>query len=134
MHNVPYAPLLKGLLWLIAFHSVCTGIGLILFPPSVFAYFGFSVPQTFFADQGGVFHMVISSVYILAAIDLANSSRLIGITCFVKFSAFLFLMAWYFFGLPSWIILVSGLLDLLMGLVVLLLFLGFKKSLTPETK
>ncbi|TSA29890.1 MAG: hypothetical protein D4R67_01380 [Bacteroidetes bacterium] len=119
-------------LWLIAIHSICYGVGLILFPPSFFAYFGFDLPQTFFADQGGVFHILISSVYILAAIDLPHASRLIGITCFVKFSAFIFLMAWYIFGLPSWIILVSGILDLLMGLVVWFLYAGYRKSVSAD--
>lgn len=119
---------LKWVLWLIAIHSICYGICLIIFPPDIFTYFGFPMTQTFFADQGGVFHLLISSVYILAALDLQNSRKLIYITCFVKFSAFVFLIAWYIFGLSSWIILVSGILDLLMGLVVLVLYWGYRRS------
>jgi len=37
-------------------------------------------------------------------------------------------MAWYIFGMHSWIILVSGILDFLMGLVVIILYLGYRKS------
>lgn len=129
MKLFPFTLALKWVLWLIAVHSICYGICLIVFPPEVFDYFGFSLTQTFFADQGGVFHLIISSVYIFAAWDLPESSKLIGITCFVKFSAFIFLMAWYIFGMHSWIILISGILDLLMGIAVLILFIGYRKSI-----
>lgn len=129
MKSITYKKLLQVLLFLIALHSTCYGIGLILFPPGLFAFFGFNLPQTFFADQGGLFHILISTVYILAAIDLSHASRLIAITCLVKFSAFIFLMAWYLFGIPLWIILVSAILDLMMGLLVLLLYLGYRRSL-----
>ncbi|MBN1198477.1 MAG: hypothetical protein JXA23_03925 [Bacteroidales bacterium] len=129
MRPVPYKTLLQVLLLLIAFHSICYGIGLILFPPAFFALFGFNLPQTFFADQGGLFHILISSVYILAAIDLPRAGKLIAVTCLVKFSAFLFLMAWYIFGISLWIILISAILDLLMGLLVLWLFTRYRRSL-----
>jgi len=127
MRKIPFEFLLRLVLWLIAIHSICYGIGLIIFPSSVFAFFGFTLPQKFFADQGGVFHLIISAVYILAALDLPNASRMIFLTCFTKFSATIFLFAWYFFGLQSWIILVSGIGDFSMGLAVLLLYTGYKR-------
>lgn len=127
-----FGALLKLVLWLIAIHSTCYGIALILFSPHYFALFGFDLPQTFFADQGGIFHILISTVYIFAALDLKSASRLIFITCLVKFSAFVFLTAWYLFGLSSWIILVSGILDLLIGVTVWLLYLGYRRSIICE--
>lgn len=129
MSQLPFKKLLQILLWLIAIHSICYGFGLILFPPSAFSFFGFELPQTFFADQGGLFHILISLVYLFAALDLPHASRLILVTCTVKFSAFLFLMAWYLFGLPLLIILGSGILDLIMGVLVLLLYIGYRRSL-----
>ena len=121
---------LKILLWLIALHSVGYGIGLILFPPEFFAWFGFTLPEKFFADQRGVFHIVIAGVYVMAALDLPKASRLIFLTCIIKFGATIFLFAWYIFGIQLWIILVSGLLDLAMGLCVMLLFLCYRNRTT----
>ncbi len=39
MRSFPFVLVLKWVLGLIAIHSICYGIGLIIFPPDVFDYF-----------------------------------------------------------------------------------------------
>lgn len=130
MQRINYSLLLQWILWLIAIHSICYGLALIIFPAGFFSFFGFVLPEKFFADQGGVFHLIISAAYIMAARDLMNSDKLIFLSCFTKFSATIFLLTYFLFAGHLWIILFSGILDFLMGLAILLAYLGYKKQTT----
>jgi hypothetical protein len=128
MKGINYSQLLRWILWLIAIHSICYGLALIIFPASFFSFFGFDLPEKFFADQGGVFHLIISAAYIMAARDLQHSRKLIFLSYFTKFSATVFLISYFLFAGRLWIILFSGILDFLMGLAILLAYLGYKKQ------
>ena len=116
------------LLWLIGIHSICFGIALIVLPCNILELFGFTITEKFFAIQGGVFHLIISYAYITAALDPEHSRPMIILTIFTKFSATIFLLGFYFFGKPILMVLFSGIIDFLMGLVILLLYLIFLKS------
>lgn len=120
--------LLIWALWLIAIHSIGFGLALIIFPCSVLEFFGFTISQKFFATQGGVFHLIISFAYIRAALDLEHSNDLIILSCLAKFSATLFLFSYYIFGTRIIMVLFSGFIDFLMGMVILILYLLFRKS------
>ena len=51
-------------MWLVALHSFCVGLALILLPLEYFPLFGFrGYEGTFFKIQGGVFHMVMCGVW-----------------------------------------------------------------------
>jgi hypothetical protein len=115
-------------LWLIALHSIGFGLALIIFPCSVIEFFGFTISQKFFATQGGVFHLVISFVYIRAAMNLEQSKDWIILACITKFCATLFLFSYYLFGTRIIMVFFSGIMDFLMGLVILVLFLLFRKE------
>lgn len=111
--------LLQWVLWLIAIHSICFGLALIIFPSGWISFFGFQLQEKFFADQGGVFHLIISLAYIMAALSPENSRKLIILSCVTKFTAALFLFSYFLFDKPIFMVLVSGIGDLLMGLAIL---------------
>ena len=92
-----YRKILQWFLWLIAIHSIGFGIALVVLPIPVIEFFGFQLEEKFFAVQGGIFHIVVSLAYIMAAIDLDNSRKLIILACVAKFMATLFLLSYYFF-------------------------------------
>ena len=121
-------------LWLIAAHSIGFGLALIVMPGSFIEYFGFTLPEKFFAVQGGVFHLIISFAYITAALDPEGSRKMVFLAVFTKFSATVFLFGYYLFEKSIPMVLMSGILDFLMGLTILILYLGFsgKTGVTRE--
>lgn len=121
-HN-KYQKYLSIFLWLIGVHSFLVGIGLIFIPPSFLNYFGFvNYTASFFQVQGGVFHIAMSIAYVTAGRDVPNSSQLIRFIIVVKLLAFIFLIIYFIFMLNSWMILMSGIADGVMGVIVLVLY------------
>jgi hypothetical protein len=129
MKKFRYDLLLKWILWLVAIHSICFGISLIILPVSVIEFFGFKLTEKFFADQGGVFHLVVAVAYIWAALDLENSFKLIVLSCTAKFVATIFLLSYFFFSDPKLMVLLSGIADFLMGFTILVLYILYRKQL-----
>jgi hypothetical protein len=123
-----YSLFLKWILWLVALHSFGFGISLIVLPISVIEIFGFQLAEKFFAVQGGVFHIVVSLAYIMAALDLDNSKKLIILSCTAKFMATIFLLSYYFFVNHIFMVIFSGIADFLMGLAILLTYLLYVKT------
>jgi hypothetical protein len=120
--------LLKWALWLIAIHSICFGISLVIMPVPVIEFFGFRLIEKFFADQGGVFHLIVAVAYVWAALDLENSFKLIVLAVVTKFTAAIFLVCYFLFIGPIIMVLFSGIIDFLMGLAVLLLYLRYRQQ------
>ncbi len=120
--------LLQWILWLIAIHSICFGFILIVFPPLWIEYFGFQLREKFFADQGGVFHLIISLAYIMAALSPETSKKLIILSCVTKFTASVFLFSYFLFDRPIIMVLLSGVADLMMGLAILASYRFYIKS------
>lgn len=112
---------------LIAIHSIGFGISLIVLPCSIIEIFGFSLQEKFFAVQGGVFHLIISYAYITAALDPENSEKMIILSVITKFTATIFLIGYFIFEKQIIMVFISGILDFLMGLAILVLFLLFRK-------
>jgi hypothetical protein len=123
-----YRRILQWVLWLVAIHSICFGIALIVMPIEIIEFFGFRLYEKFFAVQGGVFHLVISAVYIMAALKPEDSARFIFVSCFTKFSATIFLFSYYFFENQIFVVLLSGVGDFLMGAAILLSYRLYLKS------
>ncbi|HTX87669.1 MAG TPA: hypothetical protein VMC08_01680 [Bacteroidales bacterium] len=117
--------LLKWVLWLVALHSIGFGLSLIVLPIPVIEYFGFQLVEKFFAVQGGVFHIVVSLAYIMAALDLDRSAKLIILSCTAKFMATIFLLSYYIFESHIFMVAFSGVADFLMGLAILWLYLHY---------
>jgi hypothetical protein len=111
--------LMKVFLALVALHSFCVGVGLIALPLGYFDLFGLGGYQgAFFKTQGGVFHIVMCGAYLPAAMNPVKNILLVRFSIFAKFTATVFLLSYAFIYEMAWIILVSGILDLLMGLVL----------------
>jgi hypothetical protein len=123
MAQSDYKKYLSYFLFLIGIHSITVGIGLIFLSPSSLEIFGFNnYKESFFQAQAGVFHFAMSIAYIMAGLDVLKSVRLIHFIIAVKLLALTFLLIYYFQVMSSWLILISGIGDGLMGLIVLLLF------------
>ncbi|MDY6974437.1 MAG: hypothetical protein SV775_19310 [Thermodesulfobacteriota bacterium] len=129
--NLLRAPhkLLALILWLVALHSFLVGCGLVLQPPGLMAFAGFSLDyDRFFPAQGGVFHIVMAICYAMSAIDVGKSGRLIVFSIILKTTATAFLLIYYFVIDSKLIILLSGIGDGLMGLAILLSFCYYLSS------
>jgi hypothetical protein len=121
--------LLTVLLYLIALHSFCVGLALILMPLSALENFGYEgYAGNFFKAQGGIFHIVMSIIYLVAAWDVDKNRILIYLTLTAKFIATIFLLGYYFIFEQIWMVLISGIGDFLMGICLLLLWNAYKKK------
>jgi len=126
--------LLQWVLWLIAIHSIGFGLALITLPVGIIELFGFHLYEKFFAVQGGVFHLIISAAYIMAARKPGCSAQLIFLSCFTKFSATIFLLSYYTFEKQIFMVLVAGIIDFLMGLAILFSYRLYRKYNKGETE
>lgn len=129
---IKISSLLRIILWLIAFHSFFAGVLLIIMTPAQLSFFGFDINEKFFSTQGGVFHMVLSVAYIMGAENIGKSDQIITFAIVAKFIATLFLLSYFFFKNPIWMVLISGIADFLMGLVLLITFLNYKKKIHAQ--
>lgn len=116
-------------LWFVAVHSFCVGVCLIVMPPSLFSYFGFGIGEKFFSIQGGVFHIVMSICYLLAASKADKFSGLIIMSIITKFMATIFLVLYFTFIDHLLLVLFSGIVDGLMGVVILFTYFSYKKTI-----
>lgn len=108
--------LFRIFLILVAIHSFCVGLGLIVIPLKFFGFFGFEEYQgAFFKIQGGVFHLVMCGVYIPAALDPLKNRILVRFAIFAKFTATLFLLTYALLHEMVWMVLLSGIMDFVMG-------------------
>ena len=107
---------------LVAIYSILVGICLIVSPVSFLEKLGFFMEEKFFAAQGGVFHIVVSIAYLMAATNMPGRKNLVIFSFSAKFIATVFLFAYYLFVSPVLLVLLSGIGDLIMGVVIFILF------------
>lgn len=120
---------LKIFLILVAIHSFCVGLGLILIPLDYFDLFGFyEYSGNFFKIQAGVFHVVMCGAYVLAARDLVGNLIMIRFSIFAKMMATVFLISYAVFIDMVWMVLASGIFDFVMGLVLIWFLKGLKDT------
>ena len=111
-------------LYLIALHSFSVGIALIVLPFGILSWFGFTVdPYRFFSTQGGVFHVVMTIAYLLAARNPLTERSLVIFIIIAKWIAFFFLGFYFLFSEMVPVIALSAISDGLMGLIVMMFFL-----------
>ncbi|MBL7110376.1 MAG: hypothetical protein ISS19_00360 [Bacteroidales bacterium] len=117
----------RVLLWLVALHSFIIGLLLIFMPAEFMPFFGYQVwDANFFRAQGGVFHIIMSVVYLWAAYSFTRSSSMVIMTVTAKMIATIFLFLYFFIVQKIWTIIASGAVDFLMGLVVFILYYYYK--------
>jgi len=110
---------LSSFLWLVAAHSFVVGILLVIHPAPLIKLMGFrDIHEPFFPCQGGVFHVIMSIAYIYGAIDTRKNKNMIIYAVIVKMAAAGFLFSYYYFMERLMIILLSGLVDFLMGVAI----------------
>ncbi|MBK7702241.1 MAG: hypothetical protein IPI34_04755 [bacterium] len=96
----------------IALHSLLTGIVLIVQPDAFMLWAGWGAPRpSFFAAQGGVFHVLMVALYLRAARRSRDRDALIPYILFVKTTAAAFLLSYYLFVEGTPLILAAGLFD-----------------------
>lgn len=118
------------ILWLIALHSLAVGLILIFSPGDYLEFWGYPAEsEPFFRMQGGVFHIIMSIIYMLAAIHPAKNKPLVIIIIVAKFCAAIFLFTYFILISRIWIVLISGFIDLLMGILVWRFQMVFSRSM-----
>lgn len=107
------------LMRLVALHSFAVGCALVVLPASVLSIFGFpEMPGNFFQVQGGVFHIVMCVAYLMASFHPHRFSGLVYFSIAAKLMATVFLFSYYFAVQPFLVVLLSGIGDLIMGIVI----------------
>lgn len=116
-------------MFLVTIHSLIVGIALIFSPSSIFEFFGYKrITEQFFHVQGGVFHLVMSMGYAIAALKPTRFEGVIIFSIAAKFTAVLFLTTYSIFIEFIPVVFLSGIGDLIMGILILILYKNFKKS------
>ncbi|MGD0711247.1 MAG: hypothetical protein ABR968_08680 [Bacteroidales bacterium] len=111
-------------LYALTIHSFIVGMCLILIPSQQIQLFGFNPQQEyFFRAQGGVFHIIMSLLYITAAKNPLKFTELVKIIIAVKLLAMVFLTGYFFFINNIITVLLSGIADGAMGIGVLVFFI-----------
>lgn len=128
-----YSEMLVIILWVIAFHSFCVGVGLIVAPSELFELLGYTkCTERFFPTQGGVFHIIMAVGYIMAALKYPQSDDLVVFIIIVKLCATVFLLIYFIAVKQTWVILFSGISDGLMSFVVYLIYTKSKNQLRDK--
>jgi hypothetical protein len=117
------ASLFSIFMWGIMLHSLIIGISLIFSPSSLFEFFGYNkISENFFHIQGGVFHIVMSIGYALAAFKPCKYEGVVFLSVLAKFVAVLFLMIYSSIVKFIPVVFFSGIGDLIMGIFILILY------------
>ena len=117
------------MLWIMALHSFGVALGLIFLPTKFLPLFGFyGYSGRFFQIQSGVFHIVMATAYLMAAYQIEKSPGLIRFSIYAKSIAAAFLTVVFIFYTAGWMILLSALVDGLMGLFLFLLYRRYLSS------
>ena len=110
---------LRIVLMLAAVHSFATGVGLILQPALLLEWAGWgTIEQHFFPAQGGVFHILMAGLYVLAIRSDTACSVLIPFIILVKITAAAFLIIYYVAFEAVWMVLASAITDGLFAAVL----------------
>ncbi len=97
-------------------------------PDSWFDFFGFNISNRFFPLQGGIFHLVMVIVYIIAAFKPKNAFTPVIISLSAKMMAGIYLLLYYFFAEKITTVLLSGIGDFAMFFMILFSYMSFKNQ------
>jgi hypothetical protein len=119
------------ILWLVAAHSLCVGLGLIFLPDDLLSFFGFAPGgERFFRVQAGVFHFVMVVVYATAAVHFITSPDSTYLAIAAKFIAMVFLIFYYLLGAQILMVLISGLVDGAFGVIIAWAFSSYRQTIS----
>ena len=118
------------LLWLIAVHSYIIAFALIFSSSELITNLGFKlINERFFPAQAGVFHIVMGVCYSLAAVKLEKFNGLIVLSINAKFIATVFLFSYYIIVDQILAVLLSGIVDCLMGSAIFLAYRSYRNHI-----
>lgn len=121
--------MLSAILCLVAAHSLAMSLVLITQPTVLMTLSGLSGDyERFFPAQGGVFHLLMSVIYLMGAINIEKFHHFIVFSIFVKAVATFFLILYCFAVEFKWIVLLSGIADCVMGLMIFLALKNYLRS------
>lgn len=124
---------LKIFLILIALHTFLIGVALIILPADLFSIFGYNnLNEPFFAIQAGVFHIVLSIGYIVAVNEKCKERYFLQYIILIKFIAFVFLILYYLIAANIPVIILSAIIDLILGILLLMFYLKLKGVIKNE--
>lgn len=116
---------LRIVLWAAALHSFAVGMGLILHPAPVLAFFGYApLAEPFFPTQGGVFHVLMAVGYAMGAVHPNRFRCLVIFAVIVKTAATVFLLTYWSLVSPLLIVLLSAVGD---GVLAAALWLTYRR-------
>lgn len=125
----------KIIMWLIAIHSFVVSIGLIFLPANIITLFGFEFHENnFFRAQGGVFHIVMVVVYIMAVNNINKSLDFVKLSIIAKLIGTVFLLSYFFIINPIITVLLSGVSDCLMAIIIYMFYRYFVNNKTQIIK
>ena len=125
--------LLSLILWLAAIHSAATGIALIIMPDSAMSFFGLRpCVEKFFPAQGGVFHLIMTVAYALAAVGRERYHGLILLIIVTKLAATAFLIVYSAFVNAAWIAVFSAVVDGAIGIAVIVTYRLYRRRVEFE--
>lgn len=109
----------KWYVYLVALHSFCVGIALSFFPRWAASFGGWGDAEpVFFICQGGAFHLVIATAYIMEY----SKNRTLHLMIFAKCFAVVFLSsAWLLNENFAWAVPLSALGDAIMAVLAVIL-------------
>jgi len=115
-----YQKILKTFLYLVALHSFVVAIALMFSPSWFMQQFGYQeIGEPFFKVQAGIFHIVMVAAYLFGAKDIIQNRIMIQFTYVIKFIATIFLISYYLLVDSILVIFLSGIGDLIMGIIIL---------------
>jgi hypothetical protein len=125
----PVERLLKWFLVVVALHTFAVGIVLLFAGTTVMEFFGFPPFESrFFQMQGGVFHLLVPYVYYKASRAPERYVYLIVFSAVIKLTAAVFLFSYYFLIESIVIVLLSGIIDLGIGVIIAVLYVRLKRT------
>lgn len=123
--------LAEPFVYAVALHSFVVGVAMTAAPRWILAFGGFADAPSFFVRQGGVFHLVLSTVYFL---EWRRRQRL-GAMLVAKWSASIFLVASILSGeAPAWAVKVSLVGDGAMAVVATVMALSLAEPRGPRAR
>ncbi|MEA2082664.1 MAG: hypothetical protein U9O82_00165 [Thermodesulfobacteriota bacterium] len=122
---------LQFFLWCAAVQALVVGFVLLSQPAFVMKLLGGSSSLGyFFWAQGGVFHIILSFLFHIAARDVDGQSSMVIFSIIVKVVATIFLLVYFFFVDSILLALLAGIGEGVLGGLILCSYIFYRKTVT----
>ena len=119
---------LQFFLWCAAGQSLMVGFVLLSQPALIIKLLGSgSFPGYFFWAQGGVFHIILSFLFHIAARNVDSQNLMVIFSIIVKVVATIFLLVYFFFVDSILLALLAGIGEGVLGVLILFSYIFYRK-------